>query len=41
VYATILHWLEVTTPELRIDLLPAFAGYPSPLRVQRLLFYFS
>ena len=42
VYATVLHWLEITAPELTIDLLPAFAGYALAYFVfSRLLFYFS
>jgi methyl-accepting chemotaxis protein len=41
-YATVLHWLDVTAPELRIELLPAFAGYALAYFVfSRLLFYFS
>jgi len=42
VYATVLHWLEITSPELSIDLLPAFAGYAlAYFTFSRLLFYFS
>ena len=42
VYATVLHWLDIVTPEWRIDLLPAFSGYALAYFVfGRLLFYFS
>jgi methyl-accepting chemotaxis protein len=42
VYATALRWLDITTPQLRIELLPAFAGYALAYFVfSRLLFYFS
>ncbi len=42
VYATILHWLDMASPELTIDLLPAVAGYALAYFVfSRLLFYFS
>jgi len=42
VYAAVLHWLGIVTPELSIFLLPAFAGYALAYFVfSRLLFYFS
>ena len=42
VYATVLRWLDIATPELSIFLLPAFAGYALAYFVfSRLLFYFS
>ena len=42
VYATVLHWLDMSIPELSIDLLPAFAGYVLAYFIfSRLLFYFS
>ena len=42
VYATVLHWLDISVPELSIDLLPAFAGYVVAYFIfSRLLFYFS
>jgi len=42
VYATVLHGLDISVPELSIDLLPAFAGYVVAYFIfSRLLFYFS
>jgi methyl-accepting chemotaxis protein len=42
VYATALRWLDIATPQLRIELLPGFAGYALAYFVfTRLLFYFS
>jgi methyl-accepting chemotaxis protein len=42
VYATALRALDITAPDLRIELLPAFAGYAlAYFVVSRLLFYFS
>ena len=42
VYATVLHWLDMSVPELSIELLPAFAAYVLAYFIfSRLLFYFS